>query len=155
MTIFSIFITLICLSIIGIVITCNTTGTSACLTASIAYDMSPQAEANQVNVLPVSTSGVNEPDEEFAKELAHARDAVWSGNVVWVSESAPVYNNYINILDSKEGRRDEGVYFGVSITVPSVNNDFKGMTAVVVGVPDWVSVAVDDNLWIIGVISEK
>ncbi|MDK0809140.1 hypothetical protein P5E35_14580, partial [Clostridium perfringens] len=99
-----------------------------------------------MDIVPVSTSSVDQPHEEVTEELANTRDTVCSRNVVGVSESAPVNNDDVDILNGEEGRCDEGVHGGVSIAVPAVNDDFQSAVSPVVGVPDRVSVAVDDNL---------
>lgn len=57
-------------------ITCDSGGTGTNGTTSIANDVSAQTEANQVHVVPVATSGADEPIQEIAQELANARNSI-------------------------------------------------------------------------------
>lgn len=81
--------------------------------------------------------------------LAGTGDSGSSGHIVGIGKGAPINDDNINILNSQEGRCDQGVHCGVTVVVPSVNNDLQVTAAIVVRITDRLDVTVDQKLVVV------
>lgn len=119
--------------------------------------MSAQTEPDQVHVVPVTASGAEEPDQEVPEELTDSRDSPGGRDVIRVGKGSPVHDNDVNVTGSEESGSDHGVDFAITVAVPSVDDDFRGPAANVVGGPYGVGVAVHKDLrgcWVRSVESQ-
>lgn len=76
--------------------------TATGLATSIANDVGAQTEADQVQLVPVATSIVEQPYQEVSEELANARYTARCGKVIGIGQSTPVYNDYVAVFNGEE-----------------------------------------------------
>lgn len=75
------------------------------MSSRIANYVSAHTKPNQVDVVPVTTGDVDEPDEEDSEMFAYTGDTSHGTDVVGVSDSTPVYDE---TLQSKVARNVKG-----------------------------------------------
>lgn len=114
--------------------------------------MSAQTESNQVQIVPVSASVVEQPHQEVAQELPDVRDTVDSSIVAGVGQTTPVDNDHVTVLNGEEGVTGVSVDSRVAVAVPTVDDNLRGAVRSVVGVPNRVDVAVHQYLVVVAVI---
>ena len=86
-----------------------------------------------MDLVPVTTGGVDEPVEEVSEVLTYTGDTSHSSIVVAVSESAPVHDDDVAVLNCEECRCDERVHGSVAVVVQPVNDYVQGSISVVIG----------------------
>lgn len=84
---------------INVKLTSNSHGPAACLTTSDTHNVSSQTESNQVDVVPVASTRVDEPNKEVAQMLSNAGHAICGNGVQAVGESPPVHDDDVSVDD--------------------------------------------------------
>lgn len=122
--------------------------------SSVAHDVSSQAEANQVNVVPAASKVAHQPGEESAEVLSDTGNISYNHVVDAAGSVTPVDDNNVGVGNGQVFPSDEGVHSRSTLAVISMDNDHCGTAAIEVRAANRVSVVINQSLVVSWVASE-